>query len=259
MFENRCGGLDLAQLIDRAITRLRTYTRSNRKLKFQRFLAALPERRSPLRIIDIGGTAAFWMNWWGMTEADDTHITLVNDHVQDSNDSDVPDVPFLESWRIDALRLSKADLAQFDVAFSNSCIEHLVSWDDQVRLARWIAESGKAYFVQVPNKYAPIDPHYPRPYVPFFACYPKPVQRRLLTISALGSGGRQTMASAAEVLKYYNPLGFNDMRRLFPDAEISVEKPFGVPMSILAQRIQGHGAGLAADAGDASLVVAGSR
>jgi hypothetical protein len=229
----------LALLIDRAVTRLRTYTRSNRKLKFQRFLAALPDRRSPLRIIDIGGTAPFWLNWWGMTEADGVHVTLVNDHVQDTSDSDVPDVPFLESWRTNAMHLSKAELAQFDLVFSNSCIEHLASWDDQMRLARWITESGKAYFVQVPNKYAPIDPHYPRPYVPFFACYPTPLQQRLLTISALGSSGKHTMASAAELLKYYNPLGLRDMRRLFPDAELSVEKPFGVPMSILAYRIQG--------------------
>jgi hypothetical protein len=55
-------------------------------------------------------------------------------------------------------------------------------------------------------------------------------------ISALGSGGRHTGDSATELLKFYNPLGPRDMRALFPDAALTIERPMGVAMSLIASR-----------------------
>jgi len=218
------------------VQHLRTYTRGRRKLRFQHFIADLRCGERPLRIIDIGGTVPFWTRWWGLREEDGLHVTLVNDHIQDDTDDEDSNVPFLANLRTDATTLTEDDFSQYDCVFSNSCVEHLATWRDQMRMARTIMGSRLPYFVQVPNKFAPIDPHYPRPYVPFFGAYPKEVQRRLLTVSALGSGGRHTYATAGELLTYYNPLGPEDMRRLFPDAEVVVERPMGVPMSILAIR-----------------------
>lgn len=221
------------------VERLRTYTRGQRKLRFQQFIAQVPRSDGILRIIDIGGTVPFWTKWWGLHETDGVHVTLVNDHYQDETDDEESSVSFLSNWRTDATLLTAKDFSRYDCVFSNSCVEHLTTWDEQKRMAAAIMGSGLPYFVQVPNKRAPIDPHYPRPYVPFFACYPKELQRRLLTISALGSGGRHSYDSAGEVLKYYNPLGFGDMHTLFPDAEVVIERPMGVPMSILAFRSNG--------------------
>lgn len=220
------------------VQHLRSYTRGRRKLRFQHFIANLPRTGGPLRIIDIGGTVPFWTRWWGLREDDGIHVTLVNDHTQDETDDEESNVPFLANLRTDATTLTAEDFSRYDCVFSNSCIEHLATWRDQMRMARTIMGSRLPYFVQVPNKFAPIDPHYPRPYVPFFGAYPKEVQRRLLTLSALGSGGRHTYESAGELLTYYNPLGPEDMRRLFPDAEVVIERPMGVPMSILAIRTE---------------------
>lgn len=226
----------MGNLINPAVMRLRRYTRGRRNLRFQRFASEILRPDGILRILDIGGTFPFWQSWWNVTPEDRMHITIVNNHQQDDTDDEVSNVPYIENWRVDAMTLTPQQFGRFDVIFSNSCVEHLGSWQDQVQMARRIVDSCLPYFVQVPNKYAPIDPHYPRPYVPFFACYPKPVQARLLTLSALGSGGRHTLASAHEMLDFYNPLGPGDMRTLFPDATLVVERPLGVPMSILAYR-----------------------
>jgi hypothetical protein len=71
--------------------------------------------------------------------------------------------------------------------------------------------------------------------VPFFAVYPRAVQARLLTMGALGSGAPARSFDAAMTrLQYYHPLGRSEMRALFPKARIVMERPMGVPMSIVA-------------------------
>jgi hypothetical protein len=137
--------------------------------------------------------------------------------------------------RADVLTLSAADFARFDVIFSNSLIEHLPGRHLQQRLARAIIDSKRPYFMQTPNKRSPVDPHFPRPYVPFFAAYPRSLQARLLSWSALGSGSAAPSYQAAlERLSNYYPLTKRDIRNLFPQAQVVMERPLGVPMSIIA-------------------------
>jgi hypothetical protein len=215
---------------------LRTYTRHQRKLKFLKFIQGVTDQR-PLRVLDIGGTVAFWRDWWRLTEPDGIYVTLANNHLQDDTHDSVSDLPFLINWRVDATQLTRDDFARFDCLFSNSCIEHLTSRDEQRQLAQSILDSKLPYFVQVPNKYALIDPHYPRPYVPMFGAYPRHMQRRILMALSLGQRDRHTFESATQVLHHYHPLGPSDMRSLFPTARVAVERPLGIPMSILAMRL----------------------
>lgn len=183
----------------------------------------------------------FWEQW-GVTAADGLEITLVNHHLIDRTNVGVSNpFTFIRDRFADATLLSAADLREYDLIFSNSFLEHLPEREQQVAMTRKILESGRWYFIQVPNKFSPIDPHFPRPYVPFFALYPKELQARLWSLSALGSESKADSIEAARLgLRYYNPLGWRDMRRLLPDAELRVERPLGVPMSILAfRRTQG--------------------
>lgn len=214
------------------IGRLRRYTRSVRGQKFRAFIAALPR---PLRIIDVGGTARFW-EAWKIRPDDLMDIVLINSHAIDRDESDyILSDTFIHAWRRDALSLTVEELREFDVIFSNSFVEHLLSGAEQSHIADLIVASGRGYFIQTPNKFAPIDPHFPNLCVPFFATYPRALQARLLCISALGSGERaSSLRAARERMAYYNLLGRRDMCRLFPTAVIEMERPFGVPMSILA-------------------------
>jgi hypothetical protein len=79
-----------------------------------------------------------------------------------------------------------------------------------------------------------VDPHFPFA-PPFFAAYPTSIRTRLCTLSSFGSGWRApSLAAARKAAQFYNPLGPRDMRKLFPGAIIAIERPFFVPMSILA-------------------------
>src|SRR3954449_3086576 len=67
--------------------------------------------------------------------------------------------------RGDATRMPFDD-GEFDVAFSNSVIEH-VPPELQSSFAAEVARVAKRYFVQTPNRYFPIEPHYQLPLFQF--------------------------------------------------------------------------------------------
>lgn len=129
--------------------------------------------------------------------------------------------------------LSAAEFGNYDLIFSNSFIEHLRTPGAQRKLAQAIVASGVPYFIQTPNKLSLVDPH--RPFAPWFALYPKGLREALLVLSSFGNGSRcRSLSEARESQDHYNPLGVRDVRALFPDAWLIVERPFGIPMSILA-------------------------
>jgi hypothetical protein len=212
--------------------KLRRYTRKKRLARFNEFMKGAT---GPVRLIDLGGTVKFWEDW-GLAKQPLLDVTLVNNHDLDKSHSNDPiALPNIRRLNADVLTLSAANLAEYDVIFSNSLIEHLPGRQAQRQLAQAIRDSGRPYFLQTPNKRSPVDPHFPKPYVPFFATYPRTVQARLLSWSALGSGSASPSYEAALTrLQNYYPLTTRDVRQLFPQARVVVERPMGVPMSIIA-------------------------
>jgi SAM-dependent methyltransferase len=124
----------------------------------------------------------------------------------------------------DATQLPYRD-DEFPVAFSNSVIEH-VPKQLQPAFAAEIRRVAERYFVQTPNRYFPIEPHYQ---LPFFQFLPRRAQRALNRRFTLGW---RTKGHWEEV----SLLTERDMRRLFPDAEIHRERLFGLTKSLIAVR-----------------------
>jgi hypothetical protein len=214
------------------LQRLRQYTRAQRHKRFDDFMK---HASGHIRLVDLGGTVNFWENW-GLAAQPHLAVTIVNDHHADKTYENAPiSLPNLSRLRADVLTLTAADLAGYDVIFSNSLIEHLPGQPAQRQLAQAIIDSGRPYFLQTPNKRSPVDPHFPKPYVPFFATWPRPLQARMLSWSALGSGSAAPSFEAALArLEHYHPLTKSDVRELFPRARVVMERPLGVPMSIIA-------------------------
>src|SRR5713226_3792904 len=101
-------------------------------------------------ILDVGGTSFDWA-----LLPFKTNVTILNAEIDGRLGA--------LRWIIgDARRLPFAEKA-FDVVYSNSTIEHLYSEDNQRLAAAEIARVGKAYFVQTPNRWFPIEPHYLTP------------------------------------------------------------------------------------------------
>jgi SAM-dependent methyltransferase len=113
----------------------------------------------------------------------------------------------------------------FPVVFSSSVIEHIPR-DAQQRFADEIRRVGDRYFVQTPNRYFPIEPHYQ---LPLFQFLPESWRRYLNRRFTLGWRQRGMWEEA-------NLLSAADLRRLFPDAEIHREKILGLTKSLMAVR-----------------------
>jgi hypothetical protein len=116
--------------------------------------------------------------------------------------------------------------AAFPVLFCNSVLEHVGPWEDQQQAANEIQRVGKRYFVQVPDRHTPIEPHY---LLPFFQYLSEPWQRavhRWFPISSVPRDG------------FYRVwlLTANQLRRLFPDARVVRERVLGFPKSCYAVR-----------------------
>jgi 2-polyprenyl-3-methyl-5-hydroxy-6-metoxy-1,4-benzoquinol methylase len=124
----------------------------------------------------------------------------------------------------DGTSLPYAD-GEFPVVFSNSVIEH-VPRELRPAFAAEIRRVGRRYFVQTPNRYFPIEPHYQ---VPFFQFLPKRTQRWLKQRLTLGWHDKGHWEDI-------DLLSASELRRLFPDSVIHRERLFGLTKSLVAVR-----------------------
>jgi len=94
----------------------------------------------------------------------------------------------------------------------------------QGRAIRELRRIGKRYFVQTPYKYFPVEPH---SFLPFFIVWlPRRWQIKLLAFA-----GRYWIK---HVQADFRLLTIREMRELFPDAEIVLERYCGLVKSIVA-------------------------
>jgi hypothetical protein len=193
--------------------------RSRRFERFDRLIASLDK---PLRIIDVGGTNEFWVQR-GWAGREDVHITLVNlvelPHEHANIEPTVGDATALDGY---------AD-GEFDIAFSNSVIEHLHDFDAQVAMAREMRRVADAYWVQTPNFWFPMEPHF---LVPGWQWLPRSLRISVLQHRPVGWMDRvPERERAAELVDEVRLLRRRELSRLFPDAEIAPERFGGLVKS----------------------------
>ncbi len=131
----------------------------------------------------------------------------------------------------DARDLSRFNDQSFDVAFSNSVIEHVGGFDDQTRMAREMQRVGKRIFLQTPNRNFPLEPHF---LFPFFQFLPLRCQVWLLMHFRLGWYSRfKNKETATEAAKSVRLLTRKELKELFPHATIRKEKIAGLTKSFV--------------------------
>ena len=195
-----------------------------RKKRFAFFLSLLSQLKRPVHILDIGGTAMYWKTM-GLDLDDQVFITLLNLTPEDHA------LPHITSMVGDARSIQAAH-DSFDVVFSNSVIEHLGTFQDQWRMAEEVRRVGKHYFVQTPNKYFPLEPHF---LFPFFQFLPRRIRVWLLQNFKLGWFEKTPdLEKAAEIVNSIRLLSRQEFLSLFPRASLYEEKAFGMTKSFVA-------------------------
>ncbi|MDB6076279.1 MAG: Methyltransferase type 11, partial [Akkermansiaceae bacterium] len=136
-----------------------------RRRRIERFIARFRPTKET-RILDVGGMPQFWIE-----SGIESHITMINLYP-----IEVPDSMkgHCEARIGDGMDMEFAD-GEFDIVFSNSVIEHLATWDNQVRMAREMRRVGKQFYVQTPAREFFFEPHLLTPFVHWL---PKALQRR---------------------------------------------------------------------------------
>lgn len=196
-----------------------------RQKRFALFLRLLETLPAPVVLLDIGGQEAFW-KVVGVEHPKLRSITLLNLWVEPVT------LPKLESIQGDARDLSRYSDQSVDVIFSNSVIEHVGGLRDQKRMADEIRRVAKVYFVQTPNRYFPLEPHF---LVPFFQFLPQCFRAQLHHRLTLGWWKRQPdyFEAKAEV-ESIRLLSFSEFQSLFPEARIYGERVARLTKSFIA-------------------------
>lgn len=198
-----------------------------RNRRFAFFETLCDNLEGPIRILDIGGTTEFWRQR-GWAGREDRQITLVNLKAEEQTEPNI--VPTVG----DATNLSEIQDAAYDVAFSNSVIEHVFTWENQEKMAAEVRRVGDSYFLQTPNYWFPIEPHF---LFPAWHYLPKGVRIAILRRRRVGwRGPCPDPAQARAMVEEIRLLSGKEMRILFPDATIRPEKYKGMTKSWMAYR-----------------------
>jgi len=190
------------------------YFRTKRMRQFQQIFGFTAETR----ILDIGG---YEFNWMLLNFS--PRVTLLNLSVPRERNF---------TWVVaDGRQLPFKD-GTFELAYSNSVIEHLKNDEDQNLFAAECRRVGLRYYVQTPNKWFFVEPHL---ITPFIHWLPRRIQRLLLrNFTVWGLVTRPTGQYCESFINEVRLLDGSDLQRLFPDAEILHERFLGLSKSIMA-------------------------
>jgi len=195
--------------------------RSQRFEFFEELFWSAFKGKEQISILDLGGTEEYWRDK-SLIKKNNITITLLNLNVEPVS------LPNLTSVAGDATNLSEFADQSFDLVYSNSVIEHLYSFENQKKMAAEIQRVGKKYFVQTPNKYFFIEPHYA---LPLFQFMPTPFVYFILTKTKLSRMHRWSPEYAQSYLDEIRLLSLREMKQLFPEGKVYFEKFLGMNKS----------------------------
>lgn len=195
-----------------------------RQKRFSLFTVLMSKVPRPVRILDVGGTEVFW-KMMDFTRESNVEIVLFNRAKMDVCE------PHFTSIVGDARDMRQFGDNEYDVVFSNSLIEHIGNYEEQKRVANEIVRVGKKYFVQTPNYYFPIEPHFLFPFFQYL-----PLKLRVFLLQHFNLGWRKKAKNYQKAMETVNSIRLlreRELKQLFPGATIYREKIFGLTKSFI--------------------------
>src|SRR5579863_2121255 len=202
------------------------FARKMRKKRIARFESLISSLTRPLHVLDVGGTQEFWEQM-GLIK-DDVEITVYNVLIIEIS------YPGLVSMAGDARNMREFKDKEFQIVFSNSVIEHVGTYAQQRQMAEEVQRVGERYYVQTPNRFFPIEPHFLFPFLQFL-----PVRFRVFLVTHLNLGWRGNIPDKQEALqavKEIRLLTEKELKNLFPGAKIYKEKLLGMTKSFIVYK-----------------------
>jgi hypothetical protein len=202
-----------------------SFSNKHRNERFRRFEALVSRLPRPLRILDVGGTNQFWMQR-GWADRPDVQIVTLNLSAEPQQHQNILPVAG------DATDLHQFPGQSFDVAFSNSVIEHLFTLENQQRMASEIQRVGKCYWVQTPNFWFPMEPHF---HVPGWQWMPLDLRVSIIRRHRCGwRGPCEDPKRARELVREVRLMTAAELKSIFPKASLVPERFFGMTKSWIA-------------------------
>ena len=201
-----------------------------RRKRFDILLTMIQDFAGSVHILDIGGRLQYWEMMRALVKFEDRiHITLLN---VDAKSINHPNHPNFSCVLGDGRAMPQYEKKQFDIVFSNSTIEHVGTRADQEKMAKEVRRVGLAYFIQTPNRYFPIEPHF---VFPMFQFLPMILRVWLVQHFACGWYGRiDHKRDALREVSSIKLLSRRDLQNFFPEAKIFEERYCGMVKSFVA-------------------------
>ena len=200
-----------------------------RARRFEQFVRILNPSTGD-SLIDIGGESGTWISNPPVVG----RIDLVNPKVLQI-DSAARSSRGMSSIVGDGRDLVDVADQSYDIAFSNSVIEHVGTWEDQQKFAAEMHRVGKKLWCQTPARECPIEPHYMAPFIHWL---PRSLQRRLIRrFTPWGWLSKPPPEDIDFMVDTTRLITLREMKQLFPDCQILVERIlFIFPKSYIAVR-----------------------
>lgn len=180
-------------------------------------------------LIDIGGYPWLWIKEPQPVQ----RIDCINLHPINYDPSLYPNYN-IRTLVGDGCHLQAED-GSYDIAYSNSVIEHVGDYQKQREFAREIRRVGQRVWMQTPAYECPVEPHYLGLFVHWL---PPRVRRQLLRwVTLWGWMDRPSKQQIDDMIQEIRLMKKKEVQELFPDCTIITERLFGIfPKSYIAVR-----------------------
>ncbi|WP_374544822.1 methyltransferase domain-containing protein [Rhodoblastus sp.] len=187
------------------------------------------KKKDRCSILDVGGSEYYWNLDKGFLSRYSGNVSITITNI-DHRETEFADKQLFKSKIGDATdpRLYEGN---YDFIHSNSVIEHVGNWDQIRAMASNIVNSGLPYYVQTPNYWFPVEPHFR---TVGFQWLPLNMRAKMLLSKQRGFRAAESYDEAMAEVESIHLLTFSQMRLLFPNAEIARERLWPFTKSMMA-------------------------
>lgn len=200
----------------------KSFSARARARRWTELLRCFPEL-SELRVLDLGGLPEFWRT----APVRPARVVTVN-----LTDADAPE-PWLRHVVGDACAPVAPRGERFDLVVSNSLLEHVGGHERRRRLAEVVHAAADRHWVQTPNRYFPVEPHWACPGLQFL---PVPLRAAVVRRWPLGHARITDRVAATEAVLATELVSACELRLLFPGSRLWRERVAGLTKSLVAVR-----------------------